>query len=165
MVSICFGLLMTLLKTAILLEWVRIFVPHRTRNVFYWSSVTLMLINGGFYVGSTIGILGACRPFVRLWHFWVPGTCTEQQFARNVISAVFNLVMDTFILILPQRIIWTLQMSSRRRVEVSIAFSVGLLYVCPSLSSLALVVKMRSDTDVLSTPALLRWPLAVYMQP
>lgn len=164
MVSICFGLLMTLLKTAILLEWIRIFVPHRTRNVFYWSSVTLMLINGGFYVGSIIGILSACRPFEKLWHFWVPGTCNDQTFPRNVMSAVFNLVMDTFVLILPQRVIWTLQMIPKRRAEVSMVFSVGLLYVCPRLPSVALVHKMRSDTDVLSNPASLRWPLAVYMQ-
>lgn len=117
---------MLLLKTAILLEWIRIFVPNRKRNIFYWSSIALIMINGGFYTGSIAVYFGYCQPLEKLWHFWLPGTCLAFK-SRDVLSSAFNLVMDVFILLLPQRTTWTLQMSRRHRIGVSVVFSVGLL--------------------------------------
>ena len=95
---------MLLLKTAIMLEWIRIFVPLRTRNIFYWSSVILILMNGVFYAAGIAVALAACWPMERRWHFWVAGTCMESR-ACDIASAAINLVLDTFILVLPQRII------------------------------------------------------------
>lgn len=56
------------------------------------------------------------------------GHCINKR-ALDLSSAYFNLVADLFILLLPQRVIWTLQMSRQRKIGVSSIFSVGILYV------------------------------------
>lgn len=160
MTAISYGLLMLLLKMAIILEWIRIFVPHRTRNLFYWSSVILILINSGFYIASIAITFGNCRPLEKLWHFWIPGTCIESR-GRDIASGVMNLALDVFIVALPQRMIWTLKMNVRRKIGVAIAFSVGLLYVCllfPSSSG----SEVDISTKALSIIASLRLQSAVY---
>ncbi|POS71822.1 hypothetical protein DHEL01_v209784 [Diaporthe helianthi] len=133
MIAITYGLLMLLLKTAIVLEWIRIFVPHRTRNIFYWSSVILVLVNSGFYIASIAITFGNCRPLEKLWHFWLPGTCLESR-GRDIASGVMNLALDVFILALPQSIIWTLKMDARRKTGVAVAFSTGLLVIAAAIS-------------------------------
>ncbi|KAF3061048.1 hypothetical protein GL218_02993 [Daldinia childiae] len=113
-------------KTAILLEWARVFAPDHTRDTFFWACRFLMVLNILFYVGSIISVFLTCTPLERTWKFWVSGTCIAQR-PRDIIIAAFNLALDTFILILPQGIIWTLQMNRKRKLGVSLVFSVGLL--------------------------------------
>jgi hypothetical protein len=152
---------MLLLKTAIMLEWIRIFVPHHTRNIFYWSSVILILMNAVFYAAGIAVALAACRPMEKRWHFWVAGTCMESR-SRDIASAAINLVLDTFILALPQRIIWNLQTNARRRTSFAVAFSVGLLYVCLPFT---LAIWLQDDTkNLLFTAESLWLQLAVYIR-
>lgn len=128
---------MLLLKTAILVEWRRIFTPHHARDKFFWATTIAMGVNVAFYICVIATTIGGCRPVERPWHFWLSGTCIDRK-ARDVVSASFNLIMDVLILILPQKIIWNLQMSRRRKIGLSIVFSVGLLYA-PRKSSSGLV--------------------------
>jgi hypothetical protein len=149
---------MLLLKTAVMLEWIRIFVPHRTRNIFYWSSIILIAMNAVFAAGIAVA-LAACRPMEKRWHFWVAGTCMESR-ARDIASAAINLVLDTFILALPQRIIWNLQTNARRKTSFAVAFSVGLLYVFLLFTA---AIWLQDDTkNVLFTAESLWLQLAVY---
>jgi len=121
---------MMLTKTAILIEWVRIFVPERTRNAFFWASTALIVANLGLYTAGIVASLVGCRPLHMIWHFWVQGVCINRN-ARNNANAIFNLVIDVFIFILPQKVIWTLQASWGRKISVSVIFCIGLLYVYP----------------------------------
>lgn len=50
-------------------------------------------------------------------------------------SAVFNLVLDILILLLPQQVIWTLQLTKSKKIGISFIFGVGILCV-PSLASI-----------------------------
>ncbi|KAG8165864.1 hypothetical protein KVR01_004416 [Diaporthe batatas] len=146
--AISYALLLLLLKSAILLEWIRIFVPHRTRNIFYWTSVILMLSNVGFQIAGIAVMFGSCRPLHKMWHFWIPGTCIETK-GIHIAIATINLAMDAFILALPQRIIFSLQMNTRRKVGVAIIFSVGLLYVLHHLNpSHNMVLRLVHDRVV-----------------
>lgn len=105
----------------------------------------MVLINAGFYTAGVISSFFLCRPLEKEWNFWVKGTCDDQQ-TRDVAASALNLVIDIFILALPQRIIWNLQMSMRRRIGVSIVFSVGLLYVLILCHFLPFGCKMRGGT-------------------
>lgn len=67
-----------------------------------------------------------------LWKFWIKGKCIDRK-ARDVTNATFNLLIDIFILLLPQKIIWSLNMSKSRKLGISVVFSIGLLCV-PFLS-------------------------------
>jgi hypothetical protein len=117
---------MFMLKPAILIEWMRIFVPIRTRNLFFWVSWILIAVDMMLYACAVLTTFAACQPIQKLWYFWLNGTCINRK-TRDIINAAFNLALDAFILLLPQSVIWKLQMSARRRVGISIVFSVGLL--------------------------------------
>ncbi|KAI8633017.1 hypothetical protein F5Y19DRAFT_471275 [Xylariaceae sp. FL1651] len=121
-----YQLTMVFAKVAILLEWSHIFSPDRTSRSFFWTSRFLMVITVLFYLANIISVFLTCTPFERNFHFWVQGTCIDQR-ARDIVIATFNLALDIFIFLLPQRTIWTLQMSTRRKFGISLVFSVGLL--------------------------------------
>jgi hypothetical protein len=62
-----------------------------------------------------------CVPVEKSWHFRMVGKRLDRR-ARDTFNASFNLI-------LPQRIIWKLQMSGSRKCGVAVVFSVGLLSV------------------------------------
>ncbi|CAH0056995.1 unnamed protein product [Clonostachys solani] len=128
MLRISYALQMLLAKTAIMLEWSRIFVPRGTRNAFYWVSRALIVINALVYIiGGSVAV-AACIPAEKLWHPWVKGHCSSRR-AADISTAWFNLFMDVSILLLPQSIIWKLQMTKARKIGIALIFSVGLLVV------------------------------------
>lgn len=124
----CFVLLFA--KTAILLEWVHLFVPRGTRNTFYWSARVMMVANILLYSSALIANFAGCQPLERFWNFWVSGHCVDRK-ARNIVTGSFNVILDVLILLLPQPVIWKLQMTSARKIGIFVVFSVGLLYVDP----------------------------------
>jgi hypothetical protein len=123
---IAYSVMMLLLKTAILLEWNRIFIPGPQRNAFFWASYGMMLVNILLYVSAIIALALACIPQEKFWHFWLPGKCIDQR-KLDICTASFNLAIDLFILLLPQKTIWSLHMTRSRKLGISVIFSVGLL--------------------------------------
>lgn len=88
----------------------------------------LIVANVLLYLSGAIATSLACLPLEKLWHPWVPGHCIDRR-TLDLCTAAFNLVMDLSILILPQRVIWKLQMTAKRKLGVSLVFSIGLVYV------------------------------------
>lgn len=119
---------MMLAKAAILIEWVRIFVPRGTKNAFFYLSWGLVSFNTVFYAVAIIVSVASCIPTNKIWQPWVDGTCFDRR-AADIATAWFNLMVDIFILVLPQNIIWKLQMSRARKLSASVVFSIGILYV------------------------------------
>lgn len=116
------------IKIAILVEWLRIFNPTGDRNIFFWASHALIWIIVIFYGVSLIIVNLACRPYHKNWDLFTPGRCYD-TIPIYIASAVINLVVDISIFILPQKVIWSLQMSTKRRLGVAAVFAVGILYV------------------------------------
>lgn len=114
------------IKTAIILEWVFIFVPQYTRNAFFWISYILLGFNVLFYIGMMIFPNVACHPHDKLWNPLLAGYCTNTSISSTLVSAV-NFAVDIILIILPQRVIWNLQMSIKRKIGISLIFLVGVL--------------------------------------
>lgn len=127
---VTYSLVMLLAKTGILIEWNRIFVPNRSRSLFFRALIIVGVLNIIVYLLAIILTLVSCVPTNKIWQPWVDGTCFQRGAADNV-SAWTNLVVDLSILILPQREIWRLHLSTRRKFGVSLIFSVGVLYSLP----------------------------------
>ncbi|RYP53962.1 hypothetical protein DL769_010422 [Monosporascus sp. CRB-8-3] len=121
-----YGAGMLLMKWAILWEWIRVFVPRHSRNGFYWACQAVIAVNIVFYLTAIILTNLACTPYRRNWDKTVPGTCLDIR-VINLSTAVINLVVDVVILALPQKVIWDLQMSGRRRVGISLIFAIGIV--------------------------------------
>ncbi|KAI0868122.1 hypothetical protein GGS24DRAFT_483331 [Hypoxylon argillaceum] len=119
---------MIFLKSAILLEWIRLFVPGKTRNAFFWTCNTVALLNALYYLANIILENVSCKPKAYWWDKSLTGHCLNGT-VLALTSATVNLAFDIVILILPQKVIWTLNMSKLRRLGVSVVFVIGLLAV------------------------------------
>lgn len=126
---------MLLAKTAILLEWKNVFVPNRAKNWFFWATTVMIAINVIAYSVAIIMTCLRCRPTSKIWQPWLEGNCSNlaSQKRTDVATTFINLALDVVILLLPQPIIWKLNMTRQRRIGVSLVFSLGIL--CVSLSN------------------------------
>ncbi|KAI1458575.1 hypothetical protein F4805DRAFT_118246 [Annulohypoxylon moriforme] len=130
--NIVYQLNQLFVKVAILLEWARIFTPDHHRNFFFWASRFLVCATTIGYSAGVLSTIIGCVPPDPVWQFYVPGKCFVQK-NRVILGPTFNIVLDIFILILPQRILWTLQMNRRRKLCIALVFSVGILAcICAS---------------------------------
>lgn len=69
-----------------------------------------------------------CRPIAKNWNPELPGSCGSQ--AEEVIAfAGANMVIDFLITLMPLPVLWTLQMSFKKKVWISVVLSLGLGYV------------------------------------
>jgi len=117
---------MIFLKTGILLEWARLFVPRRTRDAFWWTCHITLITNILFFVANTfVGIFG-CKPIRKQWILTAPGKCINISFV-HVFTPIFNFVLDLLILVLPQKKIWNLKMTTRKKMGVALLFMTGIL--------------------------------------
>ncbi|KAI8625017.1 hypothetical protein F5Y19DRAFT_480069 [Xylariaceae sp. FL1651] len=151
-----YAVMMFFAKTAILLEWIRIFVADRQRNTFFYASCFLIGLNLGVYGSGTIATGLACIPREKLWHPWIAGTCID-SYILDSFTAFVNLAIDLGILLLPQKIIWKLQMSKKRKIGVSILFSVGII-ACASAAGRAyytVTLQFGGDVTYEASPAFL----------
>lgn len=120
------GTAIGLTKAAILLDWLHIFVPHRTRNAMAWTIYFLIAINSLYYLAGTIAEIFGCTPRKKIWDKTTPGTCTNTK-AGFLIAASFNVVCDSVILALPQKIIWGLNLTPAKKIGISSLFAIGIL--------------------------------------
>lgn len=114
-------------KLSILLLYMKIFVPSRRGGVF-WVNQTLIYVNALFYFGAVIALICQCIPRAKISNPRLPGRCTN-VYLSFMISGVFNVLSDFFILAFPLWAIWHLQMPLKRKFGVSVVFATGVLYV------------------------------------
>lgn len=118
-----------LLKTAILVDWNRVFFQHeRKTSVFWWGSVALISIQCVWGIACIILLNMQCRPHEAIWKFYLESTCYDLP-PVMLASASVQVLTDFGMVMLPQKVIWSLQMSRRRKVGISLVFGVGLLFV------------------------------------
>ncbi|KAI1275365.1 hypothetical protein F5Y07DRAFT_369840 [Xylaria sp. FL0933] len=120
-----YAAMMPLIKAAILLEWVRIFVPRGTRSTFYWTCHIFIWVNLSFYTAILIWGNTSCKPYEKLWDKTLPGTCLKGD-AFDIVTASYNGVSDILILLLPQRVIWKLRLNRKKKLGIALVFAVGL---------------------------------------
>jgi hypothetical protein len=114
------------IKVAIVMEWMRIFCPH-VRNYFYWTCQVIMWLNIVYYTCAMIIEAAQCIPQEKIWDPTVlEGSCLDTKKAVLTTASV-NVVSDLVIFLAPQRVIWSLQLTTRKKIGVAVVFSVGLL--------------------------------------
>jgi hypothetical protein len=158
------SVLIALIKTAILLEFIRIFVPRSVKNTFWWFCCILIGLNVAVYfaVGLLLTNL-ACIPRESMFDFRVPGKCIGISGFKTdpfieVVSASVNVVSDIMILLLPQPLIWRLQMPLKSKIAILSVFFVGLLGCMASTVRLVMAVRLsQSDDPVYSFASLTLW--------
>ncbi|KAI1451510.1 hypothetical protein F4805DRAFT_451206 [Annulohypoxylon moriforme] len=149
-----------LIKSAILLEWMTIFVPKGTRNFFFWSSCSVLVIHALFYISMIVVELTACSPFEKNWNPLIKGKCLDTVGLAVAISAV-NLAFDLIIFFLPQKVIWGLQMRIKRKIGISFLFAIGILAIVAAIFRLVSSLQFYKSKDTSYTfSGLALWCLA-----
>lgn len=112
-------------KLSIFLLYFRLFSPNpRTRGFIYFG----IAFTGIFYTFASLFPIIACSPRkgeTRLASL-ASARCAQDKILGYVMT-VFNVVSDFYLLIIPMPVVWNLQMPTRKKVEVSAVFLVGIL--------------------------------------
>lgn len=127
--GVCYSFVLPFLKVAILTEWVRMFVPRGThmKNAFFWGCMTVCFVQIGAGIATVIALNVQCIPHAAIWDLTITDAQCFELYPLQVSSASIQLVSDIAIFLLPQRVIWTLKMTWRKRLGVSVVFGLGLL--------------------------------------
>ncbi|KAL8401085.1 hypothetical protein RB594_001206 [Gaeumannomyces avenae] len=130
-----------LVKTAILLDWSRVLVvSERRSNPFWWACIVLSAIQCIWGTICTILINLNCSS----------GPNTPKCFDLSevmLISSIVQVVTSFAMVVLPQRIIWNLRLTWRKKLGVSVIFGVGLIACGAACFRLIETVRYTREED------------------
>lgn len=122
-----YTLILPALKVAILIEWCRIFVNgNKTKNPFWWGCVAVGALQVLWGAACLVLLNVQCIPQAKIWEFYLDGACISLhkiQLSSSIIQVFSDIVMTG----LPQKVIWDLQLSTTKKLGVSMIFGLGLL--------------------------------------
>ncbi|KAI0388482.1 hypothetical protein F5Y17DRAFT_463653 [Xylariaceae sp. FL0594] len=149
------------IKAAILLDWIRIFVPLNTHNFFFWTSAVVLTLQSTFHVVMIAVENLSCIPHEKIWDQSVRwGACINFH-ALYIPAASINLLADIVILALPQKEIWSLQMSNRNKIGASLVFMIGIFTcICAAFRLHATGEYYKSKDRTYNASAMVLWSLA-----
>ncbi|KAF7503777.1 hypothetical protein GJ744_003269 [Endocarpon pusillum] len=139
----CIGIMFT--KLSILLHYMKLFVPNRRGGVF-WANQVLIYVNGLFYIAAVVALIFQCIPRARISNPSLPGQCINVHLSF-LISGIFNLLSDFFILIFPLWAIWHLQMPLKRKFGASIVFAAGVFALLCSIMRVYYMSQLAHSHD------------------
>ncbi|KAH7015830.1 hypothetical protein EDB80DRAFT_833012 [Ilyonectria destructans] len=143
----CYTAVLPLIKTAILLDWCRVFVPvDRYKSAFWWGCMIVIAIQCVWGVACIVLLNMQCVPHNAIWEFYIPSKCYNLPKVM-LSSASVQVVTDFAIALLPQKIIWGLHMNWQKKLGVSVIFGVGVVALIAAFFRLAHTVTFAKTTD------------------
>ncbi|KAI1142782.1 hypothetical protein F5Y05DRAFT_366152 [Hypoxylon sp. FL0543] len=146
MSAIVYFITMATIKLSILLEWIRIFVPRGTRNRFFWICHAVAILNFVASMANMLILAFGCSPPEKYWNQLAEGKCLDGN-ATAVSASAINFFFDIVILILPQRVIWGLHLSWRKKLGISVLFAVGIAACAIACLRIVFSVRFWKQTD------------------
>uniref|UniRef100_A0A0D2YKD9 Rhodopsin domain-containing protein n=1 Tax=Fusarium oxysporum (strain Fo5176) TaxID=660025 RepID=A0A0D2YKD9_FUSOF len=115
----CYSVVLPLIKTAILLDWSRVFVPSdKRRSPLWWGCIVLGGLQCVWGITCIILLNMQCIPHRAIWEFYVPSKCYNLP-SVMLGSATVQVVTDVAMVLLPQRTIWALNMNWQKKLGVA----------------------------------------------
>ncbi|UKZ46291.1 hypothetical protein TrVGV298_000492 [Trichoderma virens] len=149
--GVFYSIVLPLLKVAIMIEWVRLFVPTtKSKSPFFWGAVLISFVQVAAGIAIVIALNLQCTPHTRIWDFRVPGTCWN-LYTLQVISASIQLGSDIAMFCLPQHTIWTLKMTWQKRLGVAAIFGMGVLAIVAASFRVDVTVQHGNSPDSIYT--------------
>ncbi|OJJ67582.1 hypothetical protein ASPBRDRAFT_47637 [Aspergillus brasiliensis CBS 101740] len=131
------GLFFTKLSAILFLS--RIFPWHANAKWFNYTIVATHCLNCAWLVGIVFGTVFRCHPIEMGWNPTLPGHCGTTS-ALWLGSAIPSVIIDLIILLLPLPKIWTLQMTTSRKIAIIGVFVVGYSVIVVSIGRLITVL-------------------------
>ncbi|KAI1455295.1 hypothetical protein F4805DRAFT_436287 [Annulohypoxylon moriforme] len=141
-----------LLKTSLLVLYLRMFRIDKTANILIWIGIALIVC---FYSACIIGTSYLCRQSqwpsnanpVEFLILQSESGCNHPQLNLAAGQGVFSTVSDIYVLVIPIKLIWGLRLPLRRRVGICSIFLVGLLATGCSIATLYSRFHQRYSID------------------
>ena len=115
----------TSIKVSIVYFYVTIFRSNKAFIRVAYAVIALILAFGVAVIPSDFL---TCRPLSKAWNPLQPGVCQNPTQSLIALSSC-NMAIDLIIIILPVPMVWGLQMSTWRKLKLTIIFALGSLYV------------------------------------
>ena len=130
------------IKASILVLYHRVFFVSRRFTRMLWAV--------GIFVFAYSGILGGasliqCLPLDYIWDRSVKGYCLKIPLASTIL-AVFNILTDIIILIMPMPILWKMQIETKEKFQIMGMFLLGGLYASLHHTVYVLVEKANMNS-------------------
>lgn len=119
------GPVLYITKLSILLQFMRIFVPHMKGIAYYIIQITIWL-NLFYYLAATLVSICTCIPRRKIWEPWTPGRCLDISKVICV-SSIINVISDVMILMIPLFCVSSLQMPLKQKIGISVVFATAIL--------------------------------------
>lgn len=114
-------ILMCAIKLTLLVLYYRIFwAQTAVRYAIYFGFVFVVCSNTGLLFATIF----SCTPIAKAWNSMLPGHCIPVQ-VLPWLSGALSLVTDLYILILPMRPLWHLNMMLLQKMKLIAVFSLG----------------------------------------
>ena len=93
-------------------------------RIAWWINVALVII---YFAALLAGLLSQCGslPVSTLWRSLATCEQATKTASGPAIMGFLNAILDTLILVLPIRMVWSLQMSFKQKFGVSAIFALG----------------------------------------
>ncbi|KAI1297101.1 hypothetical protein F5Y03DRAFT_370055 [Xylaria venustula] len=145
------------IKVAIIMEWLRMISP-KSRDAVFWLCHVSLWLNAAYYITAIIVESVQCTPRELNWDLTVKGTCLDAK-AAEAISWI-NVVSDIALLVCGQLVIWSLKLSTWKKVGVTFIFAVGLFGTISAIFRLvATEAYSRSKDSTYSVAPVRFWAL------
>lgn len=119
--QISFTVTLCLAKLSILALYHRIF-SRSTGKWFRWSLWAIAVYIVLWFIGCFLDFFLECQPLDSMWY----GGCGPDH-ATTITIGILDIVSDFAIYLLPQPIVWRLNMSARHKIGVTVLLVLGLL--------------------------------------
>lgn len=118
-----------LVKMSILVQYLKIFAPRKSVNPFVFVGAWLVIACSSiFYIVDMFFTIFACSPREKIWNkFFIGGHCPINYNAIIIATAIFNIISDIAILVLPVSALWKLQMARKKKIGITLLFATGLV--------------------------------------
>jgi hypothetical protein len=106
------------------------FAPRgrRSEGYFWWGCVAVIFVQVAAGISIVVALNMQCIPHSAIWDITILSTSKcFNLYKLQVASASIQLISDVAILLLPQQVIWSLNMTWLKRLGVSFIFGLGLL--------------------------------------
>ncbi|KAG8157532.1 hypothetical protein KVR01_012574 [Diaporthe batatas] len=144
-----YGLTLLCLKLAILIDWLHLFNPRMQRNTMFWTILVLLIVNTIYYISAFFLDRFRCNPVEKTWNpLYVGGSCPIDANALNIVSSLLNLISDFIILLLPQWVIWRLNLSKPKKMGASLLFVIGIFATACGIARMVYSIETLSSKDL-----------------
>lgn len=139
----CYLVVSGTVKISYLLLYIRIFGPFQRVTPVLWTGVVLVSL---IYVVLLMMSILDCQPIHRHWDKTVQGQCLPAMILAYS-SGAFNVATDLFVLLVPMPTVWSMNMSTAKKLRVSAVFGLGIIVVSLSITRLAKTPIVFKSTD------------------